>query len=180
MWSILENRYEHGSWWTISFSLLCVHIRFASLYLFFILFTQDSEDGSSAKRHHHVLFSAGTGTGSKRSRFSGADGVLNQNGPGRARSKVGSKMVTDHATCLSLCSRSEVLPSLNSSNSSYLDLSGGAAHWKNVIYSLISYLLLNYMGLYDQKSHIIYGSNLLEKWIEFFVWTNQHSTYKVL
>lgn len=69
-------------------SYLCIsgllHYMYFYFYLFFyllIFFTQDSEDGSSAKRHHHVLFSAGNGTGGKRSRFSGADGVLNQNGP---------------------------------------------------------------------------------------------------
>lgn len=62
-------------------SYLCISGLLHYTYLFFFFFTQDSEDGSSAKRHHHVLFSAGNGTGGKRSRFSGADGVLNQNGP---------------------------------------------------------------------------------------------------
>ncbi len=112
MWSILENRYEHCSWWTISFSLLFVHIRFASLHVssFFFFYS----------RLRRWVFSQATSPCSllcwKWYRRQEISLQRSRRGPKPewpwvARSKVGSKMITDpnDATWLSICSRSSFM-----------------------------------------------------------------------
>lgn len=132
MWSILENRYEHGSWWTISFSLLCVHIRFASLYLFIYFFIYPrfrrwvfSKVTSPCSllcwnwyRKQEILLQQSK-QGPKPQPWRGQIKIRVQNGYWSEWCHMAQYMLQEWFY--------EVLPSLNCSNSSYFNLSGEGA-----------------------------------------------------